>query len=378
MASGSIQIKSGTYYAVLNMKDANGKRKQKWVSTKLEANSRNRRKAEAFLDNLLNAKNVDGDDLAEYAKEWVRTIRFTTDPVTYQGYRSAAELHIIPYFEQNPIDIQDAVVRDVQRFQTFLLTRGNSKTGGPLSAKSVRNFMTVLSLIFEDAITMDLIATNPVKRIKKPPKNPPKVSFYSMEQTKKLFNAIHGHRLEDLILIATLYGLRKSEVLGLKWDAVDFENKRVTIKRTVTYLYGTIEKEKTKTKSSYRTYPLLPVAEDIFRRQARLEALNREKYGSAYHDTDYIFKWDDGRLFAPRYINEAFTKILKRNNLPQIRFHDLRHTCASMMIEQGRNLKDVQVWLGHSDIQTTGNVYGHLTNKHLVEVGNQLSDALFA
>lgn len=78
MASGSIQIKSGTYYAVLNTKDANGKRKQKWVSTKLEANARNKRKAEAFLDKLLNAKSIDGDDLAEYAKEWVRMIQFTT------------------------------------------------------------------------------------------------------------------------------------------------------------------------------------------------------------------------------------------------------------------------------------------------------------
>lgn len=377
MASGSIQIKSGMYYAVLNMRDENGKRKQKWISTGLTATKANRKRAERYLTKSTQTP-LSQDDFAEYAQEWIESIEYSTDPVTYQGYKSAVDLHILPYFKRKQINIQDITPREAQKFQTFLLTKGNTRTGGPLSAKSVRNFMTVFSLIFEDAISKDLIDSNPTKRVKRPPKNPPHVSFYSMDQTKKLFKAIHGHRLEDLIVLTTLYGLRKSEVLGLKWDAIDFENKRVTIKRTVVRLYDTVEKEKTKTKSSYRTYPLLPVAEDIFRRQMELETQNREKFGELYKESGYVFKWDNGKPYAPRYINETFVSLLRKNGLPPIRFHDLRHTCASMMIEQGRNLKDVQVWLGHSDIQTTGNVYGHLTNKHLVEVGNQLANELFS
>ena len=95
--------------------------------------------------------------------------------------------------------------------------------------------------------------------------------------------------------------------------------------------------------------------------------------GAGYHDNEYVFKWDDGRPYHPDYITRKYKEILRKNGLPEIRFHDLRHSCASILIGQGCNLKDVQEWLGHADIQTTGNIYGHLTNDRLKMIGDSMT-----
>lgn len=160
--------------------------------------------------------------------------------------------------------------------------------------------------------------------------------------------------------MTVLYGLRRSEALGLKWDSVDFENKTVTIKHTVVRFSDVIEKDRTKTASSYRTYPLPEEIEQIFLQQREKEKLGRKTYGELYEENDYIFKWDYGRMYNPDFITRKFSKLLKANDLPHIRFHDLRHSCASLLISKGFTLKDIQEWLGHADIETTANIYAHL------------------
>lgn len=101
-------------------------------------------------------------------------------------------------------------------------------------------------------------------------------------------------------------------------------------------------------------------------------------FGDAYRKNDYVFKWDDGKPYPPDYVTNKFRKLLAKYNLPQIRFHDLRHSCASILIELGYNLKDIQEWLGHSDIDTTGNVYGHLTREHLNGIGDEICGEIFS
>ena len=397
MVTGSLQEKNGIYQAVLTFKDENGKTKHKWISTRISTSGHNKRAAQRRLNELIEEysnvplavceeeKEVEskskGHNFIEYANSWLVSAEFTYDPVTYQGYSTAAKKHILPFFEERyPKKMIEEIGPDiVQEFSDNLSKCGNLKTGGGLCGKSVRNYLTVLSQIFEDAIRKRIIVKgdNPVAMIKKPKKNKFKPSFYAESQMSVLFDRIKEEPLGPMIIVTSTFGLRRSELLGLKWDSLDFENKRVTIQHVVSRFNTIVEKDDTKTEESNRTYPMPPKLEMIFREAKEAERRNRSLFGDDYIQNDYVFKWDNGKPYSPDYVTHKFKKILKKYNLPEIRFHDLRHSCASIMIEMGCNLKDVQTWLGHADIQTTGNVYGHLTNDHLKNIGDELSKRLF-
>lgn len=182
--------------------------------------------------------------------------------------------------------------------------------------------------------------------------------------------------LLPLVRITALYGLRRSEVLGLKWDSIDFDNRCLTIRHTVCKMLTTVEKDTTKTQSSHRSFPLTDEAYDIFQNAKAQEAINRRQFGREYHESDYVFKWPDGTPFSPDYVTHHFAKVLKKHNLPHIRFHEPRHSCASLLLNQGFGLKDVQEWMGHSDIQTTANIYGHLDTARRQALADRLSHCL--
>ena len=399
MITGSLQVKNGIYQAVLNLTDENGKKKQKWISTKIKTSEHRKREAQKLLNELIEEysnkpslaaikeaektdDNKKGYNFVEYIKNWVVSAEYTYDTITYQGYKNAAERHIIPYFEKHYPDlkIEEVTGMIVQGFSDYLSSQGNLKTGGALSGKSVRNYLTVLSQVFDDAMRKQILdnnGKNPVSMVKKPKKKRFKPAFYTESQMKTLFETVKDEPLGPMIIIAGNYGLRRSEVLGLKWDSLNFENKEFTIKHVVSRFITVVEKDDTKTENSYRTLQMTPEAEKIFVEAKRQEERNRKLFGADYVENDYIFKWDDGRPFTPDYVTRTFKKILKKYNLPEIRFHDLRHSCASLLIEKGCNLRQVMELLGHADIQTTGNVYGHLTNDNLKDVISLLSKSLF-
>ena len=134
----------------------------------------------------------------------------------------------------------------------------------------------------------------------------------------------------------------------------------MTIRHTVSKVTEVVAKDKTKNASSRRTFPLTPETLEIFRAAKCQEEQNRIAFGREYQENRYVFKWPDGHTYSPDYVSHRFNDLLKKHNLPHIRFHELRHSCASMLIAMGWTLKDVQEWLGHSDIQMTANIYSHL------------------
>ena len=211
-----------------------------------------------------------------------------------------------------------------------------------------------------EAVKNRLISSNPCQFVELPHKQRYESTFYSAEQLKALFDAIQGDELYPLIKITALFGLRRSEALGLKWDSIDFEANRLTIKHTVARITRTVEKDRTKNKSSHRSFPLTSEAVALFRAALAAERENRRLFGKEYHENSYVFKWSDGRPFSPDYVSSHFALLLKKNGLPHIRFHELRHSCASLLLNNGCTLKDVQEYMGHSDIQMTANIYGHL------------------
>ena len=166
--------------------------------------------------------------------------------------------------------------------------------------------------------------------------------------------------------------LRRSEVLGLKWDSIDFDTGMITIKHTVVRYTDIVEKDCTKNESSYRSFPLSDDVKTILLSLKNKESENRTLFENEYVENDYIFKWDNGECFKPDYISKKFRLLLTKNDLRQIRFHDLRHSCASLLVANGFTLKDIQEWLGLSDIQTTANIYAHLD----IERKNKIADSM--
>lgn len=191
-----------------------------------------------------------------------------------------------------------------------------------------------------------------------------------------LLDKATGCEIEHIIILCVYYGLRRSEVLGLKWDAVNFNNNTIRICNTVTYMYTMCEKERTKNISSNRTLPLIPVVREYLLSLKKKQEENSKLFGNCYQDSDYICVKMDGSRITPHAASRKFKNFLKNNDLPHIRLHDLRHSCASLLISQGIDIKVIQEWLGHSSIATTGNIYGHLQFEQKISTGITLENLL--
>ena len=205
-----------------------------------------------------------------------------------------------------------------------------------------------------------LISTNPCELVRLPKLERREYEWYNSDEIITMLDALKGEPLYPLIKTTVMYGLRRSEVLGLQWQSVDFNGNSFLIRHTVSVGTKVVEKDKTKNNSSYRAFPLFPEIRELLLRLKDEENKNREFFGNAYIENDYIFKRPNGDTYDPSYITHRFGELLKKYDLPHIRFHDLRHSCASLLLSKGCTLKDVQDWMGHADIKMTCNIYGHL------------------
>ena len=264
---------------------------------------------------------------------------------------------------------------DIQRYINEKYEHGRLDGNGCLSPKTLKTHKLIIRLALKEAVKSHLITTNPCDDVILPKMARREISFYSASQLNDLFNAIKNEPLYPLIYFTAIYGLRRSEVLGLKWDSVNFENNTITIKHTVVRFNDVFEKDSTKTSSSYRSYPLTEEVKNILTMLKEAEKKNITLFGKEYIKNGYIFKWDNGKPYAPDYITSKFSKILKKYGFPHIRFHDLRHSCASLLVSQGFSLKDVQEWLGHSDFSITANLYAHLDTQRKTNIAKSMSDS---
>lgn len=187
------------------------------------------------------------------------------------------------------------------------------------------------------------------------------------EEMQRLFEVVKGTRLELPVLVAAFYGLRRGEVVGLKWDAIDFERGTLTVKRTVTSISvdgktKIYEQESAKTKSSLRTLPLVGTFREYFSEVRAAQEVNKKVCGNCYNYKydGYVFVDEMGELMNPNYLTNYFPEYIQKHGMKKMRFHDLRHSCASLLLANGVPLKQIQDWLGHSDFSTTANIYAHL------------------
>ena len=306
-----------------------------------------------FLGILLDIYNVfHRDDLELCFK--VCSIDFV-----HASYQGMVERVIVPYFRKRNIKLVDLKATDLQDFYTKQLER--------VKANSVIHYHANIHKALKYAVKIDLIPTNPADKVERPKKNEFKGSYYSAEEIHALTEVAEGTKLEIPVLLASFYGLRRSEVLGLKWDAIDFEANTLEIKHIVTQasIDGKkvlVQADRAKTKSSLRTLPLVPHIRDRLLMLKGQQDTYRRLCGKSYNRDylGYLCVDEIGNIIRPNYVSEQFPKLLEKNGLRPIRFHDLRHSCASLLLANGVPMKQIQEWLGHSDFSTTANIYAHL------------------
>ena len=378
--TGSLQTKGNKYYVVLNMK-IDGKRKQKWIDTKLTTNctkkEREKKLREILTQYESNPQLITSTVLfSDYLKAWLREAKIKVDKVTYQHYENDTNNHILPYFERLGTKLIDIDRQVLQQYFIDKHEHGRKDGKGGLSPKTLRHHKNIIHQTLELAVINDLIPNNPCNNITLPKIEKNTYEFFNLEETKSFLKAVRDEPLYPLYLITALYGLRRSEVLGLKWDSIDINQKRLTIQHTRTKCNEIIEKDKTKSKSSLRSFPLSDNIVDLFVKLKLQEKQNKKLFGKDYQSNSYVFKWADGKPYDPDYITHSFSKMLKKYGFKHIAFHGLRHSCGSLLNEQGFTLKDIQEWLGHADIQTTANIYLHLDTKRKENISNSISNAL--
>lgn len=327
--TGSLQEKNGKYYMVLNTKE-NGKRKLKWLATGLPVKG-NKRRAEQLLRETLQTyesgqrKAAPNILFADYIRSWLGGVRRRVDEVTYQGYEVLALRQVAPWFEGRGTKLADVTLELLQQYIDEKATSGRKDGKGGLSPRTLRLHKNVLYQTLTEAAKGGLLPSNPCQYVILPKGVRFESNYYTAQQLKQLFEAIRDEPLCPLLKITAIYGLRRSEVLGLKWDSIDFEAGTVTIRHTVSKVTKAVEKDKTKNASSYRSFPLTEEARSIFQTAKAAEKENRRLFGRQYQENDYVFKWDDGRPYLPDYITSKFSTMLKQYGLPHIRLHELRH-----------------------------------------------------
>lgn len=371
--TGSLQIKNNKYYAVLNFKNKEGKRKQKWISLDMEVKN-NKRKAEQALNKLISEYEdkkisiINKQTFSDFMSEWLKVIKLNVKITTYNGYKLHYDKHIKPYFDKLGVAVADLTPMQLQNYYNTKLSEG-------LSASSVKKHHANIHKALDYALKLNIIAYNPADRIILPKRERYKGKFYNEAQLKQLMKLCENTPIESVVFIAINYGLRRSEILGLKWSAIDFDKNTIIVNHTaVANVGGVIYDDTTKTKASLRTLPLTDNVKKYLLELKTHQENMAMLMGDYYHKSEYICCYDDGREIRPDYVTHKFSKILENSDLPKIRFHDLRHSAASLLINAGFNLKEVQEWLGHSDVATTGNIYSHLQYSSKLNMANRFND----
>lgn len=369
--SGHLEEKNGIWHMILSWADETGKRNRKSVSTGLTVKG-NKKRAEDMLfetkkkyTGTANSRTY-GDDIlfSDFMEDWLESIRPTSGRkgiklTTFGGYQMNVQTAIAPYFKSKGILLRELTAEDINDFYTEQYKR--------VTANTVIKYHANISGALKYAVKKELIPYSVMNKVDRPERIRFVGKFLRQSEAVELFEAVRGHKLELGVILGAFYGLRRSEVVGLRWESIDFEANTITIEHTVTQ--ATVDGKKiqiagdtTKTKSSFRTLPLVPSIRAKLLEIKKEQEANRRLCGRSYNKegTRYIYTDALGNRVKLNYLSGAFPKFMEQHGFRRMRYHDLRHSCASLLLANGVSLKQIQEWLGHSDFAITANTYAHL------------------
>ena len=397
------------YYVRLSYKDPKtGRWKDKIVSTGLPVKN-NKKKANSMIQDIIKKYEylefsintvIDPDiKLCEYLDKWLEDTKSSIRQSTFEGYEARVG-RIKKYFAGKNPKVKSITPAMMDAFFKYCLKYGkkNQKTGEPepLSVRSVRSYKSILNSAFTQARIDGLLMINPVSDISvgKKPNNKYQQGylFLTEDEVTTLMNFLSEEypKLLPMAFFGTYYGLRRSEILGLKWNAIheyhpvtdnssEAEKQSlgyIAIRHTVVRVKSTISDDTVKAVESNRDLDLFPTAIKCLNSIRDQQAADKAFYGKEYQNKDgYVVCWEDCHYYDPNYITREFKKAMTKFGRPEITLHKLRHTCASILIDKGWDVKKIQYWLGHEDIQTTLEIYAHYIKHRDNRAGNDMEQA---
>jgi integrase len=353
---GSVQKRTGkndvSWCAVYDEPRPDGRRQQR------RKTFRTRREAETFLAKTVTAIDTgsyvapSNETVGEYLTRWLEETAATVKPSTIHTYAGVVARHLVP--DLGAIPLAKLSARDVQALYGRLLGRG-------LSPSSVRLAHAVLHRALDRAVALRLVVTNAADAAKQPRSMRPKVRTLSPDEARAFLRAALADDLAALWLLALHTQMRQGEMIALRWQDVDLARGTLTVRQTRTRdAMGKQTYGDPKSMHGRRTITLGAETVASLRAHHDRQAFRRNADGDAWHDEDAVFDRGDGRPVAARTLHTRFKRVLVDAGVPGIRFHDLRHTGATLMIANGVPAKVVSERLGHANISITLGLYAHV------------------
>lgn len=312
----------------------------------------------------------------DFLHDWLKSYaEINVRESTFRGYERIINKQIIPHI--GGLDLKKLSSIDIDRLYAYLLKEGRTDGKGGLSQKTLQYIHRVLNEALSYAVKKKIIFINPMTSISNVPK-PKKYrgNIYSAEEILHLLQITKNTIYELPIALAAICGLRRGECLAIKEDDIDFENKTILINKQLIDLDDKVVLTPPKSEESTRLISAPNEVFEIIYRHIQKNHKNKELLENEYDDQKWIICHNNGRIIKPKYFSKNFTNMIKSKNLKPIRFHDLRHSCASLMLTSGVAMKTASQILGHSSISITADLYTHVTqdNKRIaaIKIGNKL------
>jgi len=302
--------------------------------------------------------------LGPYLEYWLENIvKQNRRPATYTLYEMNIRLYLLPGLGNQKLTALS--VATVQRFLNQRLEKGDS-------VRKVQVMRTVLSAALTRAVREELISRNVARLVELPEWRPGTVRPWTADEARRFLVACKPDPLYTAFVLLVLYGLRRGEVLGLRWQDIDFDGGTVRVEQQLQRVGGEMHLGPVKTQAGHRQLPLLKLVREALESQARTQARHRTEMGSAWPKTDLVFTTRTGRPVEPRNFVRSFRRICEANDIRLIKLHHVRHTVASLLKALGVPARDAQVILGHSRLAITLEIYTHTDDEAQLDALNRL------